>query len=48
MQEIASASGFSSHDSLARAIQKAHGVTPLKLRKNLRLMAEPEQLDNPT
>jgi transcriptional regulator GlxA family with amidase domain len=46
--DIALASGFSSHDALARAIQKADGVTPVKLRKILRSPRPGEQPDNAT
>lgn len=46
--EIASSSGFSSHDALARAIQKADGMTPIKLRKILRSTSPVQQADNAT
>ncbi len=46
--QIASSSGFSSHDALTRAIQKADGVTPIKLRKILRSANLVRQPDNAT
>jgi transcriptional regulator GlxA family with amidase domain len=36
VSEILAASGFSSPDAMTRAIQKAEGLTPLKLRQKLR------------
>lgn len=46
--EIAQSSGFSSHDALARAIQKEDGMTPLKLRIILRSASGGGQANNPT
>ncbi|NBT14108.1 MAG: helix-turn-helix domain-containing protein, partial [Planctomycetia bacterium] len=34
--EIVAASGFSSPDALSRAVQRAEGTTPLKLRHKFR------------
>lgn len=34
--EIVAVSGFSSPDALSRAVQRAEGTTPLKLRRKFR------------
>lgn len=36
ISEIVAASGFTSADALTRAVRKAHGVAPLRLRRQLR------------
>ncbi|MEI7781994.1 MAG: AraC family transcriptional regulator [Planctomycetota bacterium] len=48
VSEIVSASGFSSSDALARAVQRAEGTTPLQLRRHLRAQRAQDQRDPAT